>query len=112
EIAAIAAGRQQRASRLRMIRLALAQKVEFGREFAEHLLAMEALAFGFLGIEAEHIAAAALALANHDLLDLAHRHGQDIAAETARERRHVLGRIHAGIADEHTAAEPGPADRP
>src|SRR5208337_3149106 len=129
EIAAVAARDQQRAGRLRMIRLALAQEAEFGSELDEHLLAMETLAFGLFGIEAEHVAPAALALANHDLLDLeivghrlvaartgqhldldllhlAHRHGQDIAAETARERRHVLGRIHAGIADEHTAAEP------
>ena len=57
-------------SRLRVIVLALAQQVEFGGKFDQHLLTMAALAFGFFGIEAEHVAAAAFALADHDLLDL------------------------------------------
>ena len=52
-----------------MIRFTLAQPVKFGSQFDQHLLAMVALAFGFLGIEAQHVAAAALALADHDFLD-------------------------------------------
>jgi hypothetical protein len=51
-----------------MIIPALVQKVEFDREFAKHLLAMQTLLFSFLGVEAEHIAAAALALAEQDPL--------------------------------------------
>ncbi len=41
-----------------------------------------------------------------DLLHLAHRHGQDVAAQAAAERGQVLGRIHPGIADEQAATEP------
>jgi hypothetical protein len=48
-----------------MIFLALPQKVEFGGEFHKHLLAMQALTLGVLGIEAERVAATAFTLADH-----------------------------------------------
>ena len=90
---------------------------------------MPALALGLLRVEAEHIAPTALAIPDHDFLDLevvgdrlvaprpgqhlgldlaqlAQRCGQDVAPEAARQRREIGRRIHPGIADKDAAPEP------
>src|SRR6476661_6128219 len=41
-----------------------------------------------------------------DVAHAAHRHGQDVATQSAAELGQVVGRIHPGIADEETAAKP------
>ena len=112
-----------------MIGLTGGEPIEFAGEFVEHAVAVPALALGLLRVEAEHVATAAFALADHhfldlkvvgnrlvaarpaqhlglDLSELAQRCRQDVAPETARQRQEIGRRIHPGIADKDAAAEP------
>jgi hypothetical protein len=125
EIGAEALGGDQAAGGLGVI---AAEAVELELQEVEDLLAMTLFPRGFLGVQAEDVAPAPLALANHDLLgaqigrdlgvapraaqnlvlDLLHpadRRRQDVATGAAAELGEIGSGVEPGIADEQRPAE-------
>ncbi len=89
--APVAGTAAQRAHALAVPALVLiGQTCKLGLEFVEALVAMGALTAGLLRVEAHRVAAAALAVADHDLLDL--KLVGDLAV-AARAREHRFGHL-------------------
>ena len=112
-----------------MILLALLQQRQFGIEFHQQLRPTCALSLSLARVEAQHVALAPLTITNPHLFDLqvvgdlfvaagpgqhlildvahsAHWHGQYVTTQSTAELGQVVSRVHPGITDKQTAAEP------